>query len=182
MPHFENSYATRGAPILSGTVLRDFGARDHLNWKHFDLIRRMWTGRLVLKGIMDREDARIGCDRGADGIIVSNHGGRQLDGAVSPLRVLPGIVEVAGDIPVMMDSGIRRGTDVLKAYAMGARFVFVGRPFMYAAAIGGEAAVAHAIGILAEEVHRDLGLLGVNSPREMTRGMLMEIGSRAAAR
>ncbi len=180
MPHFENSYATRGAPILSRNVLRDFGARDHLNWKHFDLIRRMWKGNLVLKGIMDREDARIGCDRGADGIIVSNHGGRQLDGTVSPLRVLPGIVEVAGNVPVMMDSGIRRGTDVLKAFAMGARFVFVGRPFMYAAAIGGEAGVAHAIGILAEEVHRNLGLVGINSPGEMNRGMLREIGASRA--
>ena len=181
MPHFENSYATRGAPILSRNVLRDFGARDHLNWKHFDLIRRMWKGNLVLKGIMDREDARIGCDRGADGIIVSNHGGRQLDGTVSPLRVLRGIVEVAGSVPVMMDSGIRRGTDVLKAFAMGARFVFVGRPFMYAAAIGGEAGVAHAIGILAEEIHRNMGLVGVNSPDEMNRGMLCEIGASRAS-
>ena len=181
MPHFENSYATRGAPILSGSVLRDFGARDHLNWKHFDLIRKMWKGRLVLKGIMDKEDARIGCDRGADGIIVSNHGGRQLDGSVSPLRVLPDIVSVAGNIPVMMDSGIRRGTDVLKAFAMGAKLVFVGRPFMYAAAIGGERVVAHAIGILAEEVHRDMGLMGINAMAEMKREMLREIRPRPSA-
>ena len=79
---------------------------------------------------------------------------------------------MAGDIPVMMDSGIRRGTDVLKALAMGARFVFVGRPFMYAAAIAGEAGVQHAIRILAEEVDRDMGLLGINSIAEMKRGML----------
>ncbi|MGZ5033753.1 MAG: alpha-hydroxy acid oxidase [Usitatibacter sp.] len=180
MPHFENSYATRGAPILSRNLLRDFGARDHLNWKHFDLIRRMWKGRLLLKGIMDKEDARIGCDRGADGIIVSNHGGRQLDGTVSPMRVLPGIVSVAGDIPVLMDSGIRRGTDVLKALAMGARFVFVGRPFMYAAAVAGEAGVHHAIRILAEEIHRDMGLMGINSVAEMKPGMLKVIGPRPA--
>jgi L-lactate dehydrogenase (cytochrome) len=175
MPHFENSYAERGAPILSRNLLRDFGARDHLNWKHFDLIRKMWKGRLILKGILDKEDARIGCDRGADGIIVSNHGGRQLDGAVSPLRVLPDIVSVAGDIPVMMDSGIRRGTDVLKALAMGAKFVFVGRPFMYAAAIAGEAGVQHAIRILAEEVDRDMGLMGVNSVAEMKPAMLRKL-------
>jgi len=175
MPHFENSYATRGAPILSRNLLRDFGARDHLNWKHFDLIRRMWKGRLLLKGIMDKEDARIGCDRGADGIIVSNHGGRQLDGAVSPMRVLPDIVSVAGDIPVLMDSGIRRGTDVLKALAMGAKFVFVGRPFMYAAAVAGERGVHHAIRILSEEVHRDMGLMGINSVAEMKPERLMRI-------
>lgn len=175
MPHFENSYATRGAPILSRNLLRDFGARDHLNWRHFDLIRKMWKGNLLLKGILAEEDARIGCDRGADGIIVSNHGGRQLDGAVSPLRVLPHIVKVAGDVPVMMDSGIRRGTDVLKAFAMGARFVFVGRPFMYAAAIGGEACVRHAIGILAEEVGRDMGLMGINAMTEMHRDMLVHM-------
>jgi L-lactate dehydrogenase (cytochrome) len=175
MPHFENSYATRGAPILSRNLERDFGARDHLNWKHFDLIRKMWKGNLVLKGIMDEEDARIGCDRGADGIIVSNHGGRQLDGTVSPLRVLPHIVKVAGDIPVMMDSGIRRGTDVLKAFAMGAKFAFVGRPFMYAAAVGGEEGVRHAIAILAEEIHRDMGLMGINAMGEMHRDALMHM-------
>jgi L-lactate dehydrogenase (cytochrome) len=175
MPHFENSYATRGAPILSRTVERDFGSRDHLNWSHFDLIRRMWKGKLLLKGIMRADDARIGCDHGADGIIVSNHGGRQLDGTVSPLRVLPSIVAAAGGVPVMMDSGVRRGSDVLKALALGARFVFLGRPFMYAAAIGGEPMVAHAIAVLAEEIHRDMALVGVNSPREMTREMLVEL-------
>jgi L-lactate dehydrogenase (cytochrome) len=175
MPHFENSYATRGAPILSRNLDRDFGARDHLNWKHFDLIRRMWKGNLLLKGILAEEDARIGCDRGVDGIIVSNHGGRQLDGSVSPLRALPHIVKVAGDVPVMMDSGIRRGTDILKAFAMGARFVFVGRPFMYAAAIGGEEGVRHAIGILAEEIHRDMGLIGINAMSEMHRDMLVHM-------
>ena len=80
----------------------------------------------------------IARDAGADGIIVSNHGGRQLDGAVAPLRVLPSIVAACPDLPVMMDSGVRRGTDVLKALALGARCVFVGRPFAYAAAVGGQ--------------------------------------------
>jgi len=119
MPHFENNYATRGAPILSPNVIRDWSDRGHLDWTHFTLIRRLWKGTLVVKGILDAEDARIARDAGADGIIVSNHGGRQLDGAVSPLRVLPGIVAACPDIPVMMDSGVRRGTDVLKALALG---------------------------------------------------------------
>lgn len=168
MPHFENSSATRGAPILSSRVARDFGAKDHLDWNHLALIRRQWKRTLVVKGIMNADDARQVRALGADGLIVSNHGGRQLDGTVSPLRVLPDIVQaVGGDFPVMMDSGIRRGTDVLKALALGARFVFVGRPFNYAAAVAGEAGVRHAIRILADEIQRDLGLLGLTSISEL---------------
>ena len=168
MPHFENSQATRGAPILSSTVTRDFGARDHLNWEHFDLIRRRWKGKLVLKGILHQDDALRAREHGADGIILSNHGGRQLDGAVSPLQVLPGVVQALGpDFPVMMDSGFRRGNDVLLALALGAKFVFVGRPFNYAGAVAGEAGVRHAIGILASEMLRNMALIGVNSPDEL---------------
>ena len=179
MPYFENSHATRGAPILSSRVARDFGAKDHLDWKHLALIRRQWKRTLVVKGIMDHEDARRVRDMGADGLIVSNHGGRQLDGTVSPLRVLPGIVEaVGGEFPVMMDSGIRRGTDVLKALALGAKFVFVGRPFNYAAAIAGEAGVRHAIRILADEIQRDLGLLGLMAIPELKGAQLREMPCR----
>jgi L-lactate dehydrogenase (cytochrome) len=167
MPHFENNYATRGAPILSARVLRDFSDRGHLNWQHFKRIRAMWKGKLVIKGILDRNDARIALDHGVDGVIVSNHGGRQLDGSIAPLRVLPEIAGVCGAIPVMMDSGIRRGTDVLKALALGAQFVFVGRPFNYAAAIAGEAGVRHAIGLLATEIDRDMAMLGVNTLGEI---------------
>ncbi len=161
MPHFENNYATRGAPIVSSTVARDFSDRGHLNWEHFRLIRGIWPGRLVIKGILTAADARLARDAGADGIIVSNHGGRQLDGAIAPLRVLPSIVAACPEIPVMMDSGVRRGTDVLKALALGARFVFVGRPFAYAAAVGGRVGVRHAIDLLAQEVSRDMAMLGV---------------------
>jgi len=105
--------------------------------------------------------------------MVSNHGGRQLDGATAPLRVLPGIAEQAKDMTVILDSGVRRGTDVLKALALGANFVFVGRPFLYAAAIAGDAGVHHAISLLKEEIHRDMALLGISSPREMKRELLM---------
>lgn len=176
MPHFENSYATRGAPILSSRVARDFGAKDHLDWEHLALIRRKWKRTLVIKGIMNHEDARKVRDMGADGLIVSNHGGRQLDGTVSPLRVLPEVVQAVGaDFPVMMDSGIRRGTDVLKALALGAKFVFVGRPFNYAAAIAGEEGVRHAIRILANEVQRDLGLLGLMSISELNDTQLRDV-------
>ena len=175
MPHFENSYAERGVPIIARNVERDFAKRDHLNWGHLEQIRKQWAGRLVVKGIMSPEDAKIARESGIDGIIVSNHGGRQLDGTVSPLRVLPAIVPAAGGMTVMMDSGVRRGTDVMKALALGAKFVFVGRPFNYAASVAGEAGVAHAIAILQGEVYRNMALLGVNSVAELGPHLLLRI-------
>jgi L-lactate dehydrogenase (cytochrome) len=175
MPHFENNDATRGPPIMSPNILRDYSDRGHLNWRHFEMIRQLWKGRLVVKGILDTGDARIARDAGAEGIIVSNHGGRQLDGAVSPLLVLTDIVAACPDIPVMMDSGVRRGTDVFKALALGAKFVFVGRPFGFAAAIGGEQGVSHAIRLLSDEVHRDMALLGITSLAQLTPDWLIHL-------
>ncbi|HSI61435.1 MAG TPA: alpha-hydroxy acid oxidase [Ideonella sp.] len=177
MPHFENNYARRGAPILSASVLRDFSDRGHLGWEHIRLIRRMWPGKLVLKGILDLRDARLALENGADGLIVSNHGGRQLDGTVSPLRVLPGIVNACPDVPVMIDSGFRRGTDVLKALALGARFVFVGRPFNYAAAVAGLSGVRKGISLLREEVSRDMAMLGVTSLAEVHGSFMLDADS-----
>ncbi len=180
MPHFENSFAERGAPILSRNVERDFTQRDHLSWEHLALIRKQWPGRIVLKGIMHPDDARLAKEHGVDGVVVSNHGGRQLDGTASPMRVLPSIVEVAGDMVVMMDSGIRRGTDVLKALALGAKFVWVGRPINYAAALGGEEGVKHAISILQGEVYRNMALVGVSSVAELGHHHLLRLsGVRA---
>ena len=161
IPHFENSFATRGAPIIARNIDRDFSQRDHLNWEHLAMIRKRWQGRLLIKGVMSPEDARLSREAGVDGIIVSNHGGRQLDHTVAPLRMLPAIVAAAQGIPVMLDSGVRRGTDVLKALALGASFVFVGRPFNYAASIAGEEGVRHAFGILQGEVNRGMGQLGI---------------------
>jgi L-lactate dehydrogenase (cytochrome) len=175
MPHFENMGPR--VPLISRTGERGRGRRDQLSWRHVELMRRLWKGRLVLKGILDKQDARIARDSGVDGVIVSNHGGRQLDGSVAPLRVLPGIVAQAGDMTVMMDSGIRRGTDVLKALALGARFVFLGRPFLYAAAVAGEPGVQHAIGLLREEIDRDMAMLGITSPTAMKRELLMNARS-----
>jgi L-lactate dehydrogenase (cytochrome) len=138
------------------------------------MIRRRWKGKLLIKGVLDREDARIARESGLDGVMVSNHGGRQLDGAAAPLRVLPGIVEEArGKMAVTYDSGVRRGTDVLKALALGANFVFVGRPFLYAASIAGEAGVHHAFHLLQDEIQRDMALLGINTLAEMRRDFLM---------
>ncbi|ANB77484.1 2-hydroxy-acid oxidase [Paraburkholderia phytofirmans OLGA172] len=168
MPHFENSFATRGAPMLSATAVRDTTGRDHLSWGDIERIRQRWSGNLVIKGILHVDDARQAAEIGADGIIISNHGGRQLDGAVEPLGVLPHISDTVGHkTVVMMDSGIRRGGDVLKALALGARFVFVGRPFMYAAAVGGAPGVRHAISLLRDEVDRNMAMLGTSSITEL---------------
>jgi len=172
MPHFENNYATRGAPILSRSVMRDFAERGHLNWAHIARIRRRWQGVMIIKGIIDPRDAVRARELGMDGVIVSNHGGRQLDGTMAPLHALPDVVGEAGKMVVMLDSGVRRGTDVLKALALGARCVFVGRPFNYAASVAGEAGVRHAIGLLQDEISRDLGLLGVTHPDELDRSYL----------
>ena len=177
MPHFENQNAQRGVPIISKDVVRQFGAKDHLSWTHIALIRRLWKGRLVVKGVLSHEDTRIALDHGVDGLIVSNHGGRQLDGAVAPLRVLPNIVAAKGNMAVMVDSGFRRGTDILKALCLGADFVFIGRPMLYAAAIAGEAGVAHAIRLLSDEVHRDMALLGVTRIKQLGAQCLVHVGA-----
>ena len=176
IPHLENNFAERGAPILARNVERDLGSRDHLDWKDWDIVRQRWKGRLLIKGVMHPDDARMAVERGAEGVIVSNHGGRQLDHTVSPLRVLPAIKEVARDVPVMLDSGIRRGTDVLKAIALGADFVFVGRPFNYAASVGGEAGVKRAYELLQGEVLRGMGQLGVTALSQIGPQYLMRLG------
>jgi L-lactate dehydrogenase (cytochrome) len=175
VPHFENSFATRGAPIIARNVERDFSMRDHLDWSHFEAIRRQWKGNLVVKGIVSVEDALIARDKGADGVILSNHGGRQLDGTISPLRVLENVCTKITDMTVMMDSGVRRGTDVLKAAALGAQFVFVGRPFIYAAALAGENGVRHAINILAAEIDSNMALIGVTRLSELSPDYLHRI-------
>lgn len=167
VPHFENNTAERGTSLIARNVERDFGGREYLDWDAITRIRRRWKGRLVLKGILHPEDARRADKLGADGLIVSNHGGRQLDGSLSPMRALPQIIEAAGNQTVMIDSGFRRGTDILKALALGANFVFVGRPFNYAAAVGGEAGVSHAIRLLCDEIHANMGLLGINRLSEL---------------
>jgi L-lactate dehydrogenase (cytochrome) len=159
MPYFENGARSRRVPVFSANAERSL-TRDSLNWDDIAWMRARWKGRMLLKGILATADARKAREIGMDGIFVSNHGGRQLDGAVSPLQVLPEIVIEARPMTVIYDGGIRRGTDVIKALALGADFVFVGRPFLYAATIAKEAGIAHAIALLKEEVRRDLALLG----------------------
>lgn len=173
MPHFENSFATRGAPILSRNAIRDTTGRDHLNWNDIVDIRRKWKGPMVIKGILSPSDAAMARKIGADGIIVSNHGGRQLDGSAPALRMLPQILDSVSELPVMVDGGFRRGSDVLKALALGASCVFAGRPFIYAAVVGGEPGVKRAIQLLGEEVDRNMAMLGANSVEELDRTYLV---------
>ena len=168
MPHFENMDASRGPPVLSKNLMRNIGKRDQLAWKHVELIRKRWKGNLVVKGLIAPADARIARESGVDGVIVSNHGGRQLDYTMSGLRTLPEIAAEAGGMTVMLDGGIRRGTDVLKALALGAQFVFVGRPMLFAAVAGGEAGVTRALTLVKDEVDRDMALLGIRSIGEIS--------------
>ena len=175
LPHLENTGAAR-IPVLSRSLAPLPTARDGLDWRHLDLVRSLWKGKLVLKGVLAADDVRIARDGGVDGVIVSNPGGRQLDGSVAPLRMLPAVVAQAGAMTVMMDSGIRRGSDVLKALALGADFVFVGRPFLYAAAIAGEPGALHAARLLRDEIDRDmafLGLLQLGQLGQLGPGMLV---------
>lgn len=167
MPHFENMEAVQGPPLFSRDLVRSTIARDRLSWAHIRRIRAIWPGKLIVKGVMHPDDALAARDAGCDGVIVSNHGGRQLDAAASPLRVLPDVRAAVPDMVVMFDSGIRRGTDVLKAIMLGADFTFVGRPFLYAAATHGVPGVAHAARLLREEIDRDMALLGVTSPFDL---------------
>src|SRR5262245_14764325 len=159
MPHFENGRAIRGVPVFSANAERSLTG-DSLSWTEIEWIRARWKGRMLIKGILAAADARRARESGMDGIFVSNHGGRQLDGAVSPLQVLAEVAREARPMAVIYDGGIRRGTDVIKALALGADFVFIGRPFLYAATIAAQDGVAHAITLLKEEIKRDLALLG----------------------
>lgn len=172
MPHFENLDVERGMPILARNLSRSFIGRESLAWRHVEAVRKNWKGNLVLKGVISPEDAGIARDIGCDGLIVSNHGGRQLDCTISSIAALPFVKSNAGDMTVMLDSGIRRGTDVLKALALGADFVFVGRPFLFAAAVAGKQGVAEVIDILATEIDRNMALLGIRELSEMAPGFL----------
>ena len=171
MPHLENMGFER-IPVM-GNLERPRLARDGLSWEHVELMRKTWKGKLVLKGVLSPKDVRIARESGVDGILVSNHGGRQLDYSVAPLRALPGAVAEAGNMAIMVDGGIRRGTDVLKALALGAHYVFVGRPFLYAASIAGPAGVHHAASLLRDEISRDMAMLGITSLAEMKRDLLV---------
>jgi L-lactate dehydrogenase (cytochrome)/(S)-mandelate dehydrogenase len=134
-----------------------------MSWGDVDELRRTWSGPLLLKGVLHPTEARLAVDHGADGLIVSNHGGRQLDGAPASVDALPAVIEaVAGRIPVLLDGGVRRGADVVKALALGAKACLIGRPQLWGLAVAGEAGVAHVIEIYRREIDRVMGLCGAS--------------------
>jgi len=145
-----------------------------LDWTKIARIRDLWGGKLILKGINDPDDARLAADFGADAIIVSNHGGRQLDGAASSIRMLPDILEAVGDrIEVHLDSGIRSGQDVLKALAMGAHGTYIGRAFIYGLGAMGEAGVTRALEVIQKELDITMALCGERDVKKLGRHNLM---------
>jgi lactate 2-monooxygenase len=152
-----------------------FMGTDH-TWADLAFLRDNWDGPIVLKGIQHPDDARRAVDAGAAGIIVSNHGGRQLDGAVGSLEMLPSIAAaVADQTEILFDSGIRTGADIVKALALGARAVLVGRPFAYGLALAGEPGIGHALRCLLADLHLTLGLSGHRTPAELTPDILHRI-------
>jgi L-lactate dehydrogenase (cytochrome) len=144
-----------------------------LSWADVEWIKKLWGGKLIIKGILDEEDARFAADSGADALIVSNHGGRQLDGAVSSIQALPGIVNAVGkDIEVWMDGGIRSGQDVLKAWALGARGTMIGRPFLYGLGAMGEAGVTKCLEIIRNELDITMAHVGHRDIQNVTTDIL----------
>lgn len=145
-----------------------------LSWKDVEWIKQRWGGKLILKGIMDEDDARHAVDCGADALVVSNHGGRQLDGALSSIRALPGIVDAVGNkIEIHLDSGIRSGQDVLKAIALGAKGVYIGRPQLYGLGAYGEAGVTKCLEIIRNELDLTMAFCGHTKIQNVDKGILI---------
>ncbi len=145
-----------------------------LNWADVEWIKKRWGGKLILKGIQDVEDARLAVDSGADALIVSNHGGRQLDGAESSINALPAVVDAVGkQIEVHMDGGVRSGQDVLKAVALGAKGVYIGRPFVYGLGAMGEAGVTKALEIIHKEMDVTMALCGKTRIEQIDKSILL---------
>jgi L-lactate dehydrogenase (cytochrome) len=148
-----------------------------LSWKDVEWIKKIWPGKLILKGILDPDDARTAVKLGADAIVVSNHGGRQLDGAPSSISALPKIADAVGsDTELMFDGGIRTGADIMRALALGARACMIGRAYVYGLGAGGQAGVAKAIDILKKELDVTMALTGTNSIKEIGRHVLVDGG------
>jgi isopentenyl diphosphate isomerase/L-lactate dehydrogenase-like FMN-dependent dehydrogenase len=151
-------------------------------WEHIAWIRENWKGPMLIKGILTAEDARRSEDAGAEGVVVSNHGGRQLEGAPATIEVLPEIVDAVGDrLAVLLDSGVRRGNDVLRAVAIGARAVLIGRVAVMGLAVGGEAGVDRMLSIIRADIIRSMRLMGASSIGELDRSWLARYASEKGA-
>ncbi len=163
MPTFTNLAIPR-VPMITFRKATTIGGRDNLSWDHLARMRDMWPGKLVIKGVSSAQDALIAKNMGVDAVQASNHGGRQLDGAIAPLEALRSMRREAPHTTLFSDGGIRRGSHVLQSIATGASMTFLGRPFFYAVAGGGQDAVVHAIRILRAEMLRSMALLGILKP------------------
>jgi L-lactate dehydrogenase (cytochrome) len=173
------------APVLgANSGLEDFmgwlGANfdPSIQWKDLEWIRELWKGPLIIKGVLDPEDAKAAADIGADGVIVSNHGGRQLDGVLSSARALPAIADAVGDrLTVLADSGVRSGLDVVRMLALGAKGVLLGRAFIYALAARGEVGVTQLLDLIEKEMRVAMALTGVRDLASIDRSILAEFKS-----
>jgi isopentenyl diphosphate isomerase/L-lactate dehydrogenase-like FMN-dependent dehydrogenase len=173
IPRFENYPPEIMDKLTARSLKRSFLKNDSLDWNDIRALRKLWPGVLLVKGILHPQDAILAADCGADGVIVSNHGGRMLDSSPAPIDVLPEILDAAGKrLTVMVDSGVRRGADVVKALALGAQAVLIGRATLYGTAAAGEAGAARAIAILREETDRVMALLGARNVSELNREFL----------
>jgi isopentenyl diphosphate isomerase/L-lactate dehydrogenase-like FMN-dependent dehydrogenase len=173
IPRFRNVDSEEGGRIVSKDLSAFRARRDALDWSDIAWLRTIWPHKLLVKGILVAEDARLALANGADGVVVSNHGGRQLDGARAAIDALPEIVEaVGGKMAVLFDSGVRRGADIVKALALGADFVFFGRATLYGASVGGEAGVTRALEILRSETDRVMALIGCGRVADLGRDYL----------
>jgi len=163
---------------LMGWVSRNFDAS--VTWKDVEWVRSQWDGPLVIKGILDPDDARAAVENGVDGIVVSNHGGRQLDGALSSANALPRIADaIAGEMPVLVDGGVRSGLDVIRMLALGADFVLVGRAWAYALAACGQAGVAHVLNLIDAEMRVAMALTGTTRIEQLNENILERTANQA---
>ena len=179
-----------GRNLVSGGTMRDAVeslsiqtrelVQSTLNWDDFAWMRDQWKGRLFIKGVLDPADAVKAVELGADGLVVSNHGGRQLDYAIASISALPAVVEaVGGRAEIILDSGVRRGTDVIKALALGAKAVLIGRPYIYGLAVEGQLGIERILEIFRSEMERALILMGVGSVRELDSTWLIPRAGRS---
>jgi L-lactate dehydrogenase (cytochrome) len=190
-PQWAWDVGVRGRPHSLGNITAAVGDRSTLadfmgwlsanfdptvTWDDIEWIRSLWDGPLIIKGILDTQDALTAARIGADGIVVSNHGGRQLDGTLSSVRALPAVVDAVGDrLTVLADSGIRSGVDIVRMLALGAKGVLLGRTWVYALATHGEAGVLHLISLLEREMRITMTLSGVSDVRTLDRGSLYDM-------
>lgn len=169
MPRYQNYPTDIKYRITAGPMGRSSMRNDSLNWDDLRALRKLWPHPLLVKGLLHPQDATMAADCGADGVIVSNHGGRNLDTVISPIETLPEVVDAVGKrVTVLVDSGFRRGTDVVKALAMGAQAVMIGRATLYGVAAGGEAGARRAISLLRGEIDRVIALLGCNGVADLS--------------